>query len=101
MGFGGVPQNSKTLEVVPCSTPLWGVELTAVRPAWAQPWRWKSSRNLVIKIEANRNCGRVTDRGKEAGSETVGRRTGIGYEAESGERAGRILRSSDDQDPAT
>ena len=31
----------------------------------------KSRRKEVIPIEANRNCVRLTERGKEAGSETV------------------------------
>jgi hypothetical protein len=43
-----------------------------VRPAWALSCGCKSRRKEVILIEANRNCERVTDRGKEAGSETVG-----------------------------
>ena len=34
-----------------------------------------------MPIEAERNCGRATDRGKEAPSEIAGRRTEIGYEA--------------------
>jgi len=40
-------------------------------------------------IEANRNCGRATDRGEEAGSETAGRRTGSGYEAPTSGTSGR------------
>jgi hypothetical protein len=34
-----------------------------------------------MAIETKRNCGRVTDRGKEAWSETAGRRTETGYKA--------------------
>ncbi len=41
------------------------------------------TRNQVIEIEANRNCRRATDCGKEAGSETAGRCTRTGYEAPS------------------
>ena len=43
-----------------------------VRPAWARPWRWKSSFSQIIEIEAKRNCVRVTERGKEAWSELAG-----------------------------
>ena len=43
-----------------------------VRPAWALSCGCKSRREEVIVIEADRNCGRVTDRGKEAASETAG-----------------------------
>jgi hypothetical protein len=43
-----------------------------VRPAWALSCGCKSRREEVILIEANRNCRRVTDCGKEAGSETAG-----------------------------
>ncbi len=39
-----------------------------VRPAWAHSWRCKSSRELTTVSEVKRNCGRVTDRGKEARS---------------------------------
>ena len=39
-----------------------------VRPAWAQSWRWKSSRKLTTANEVKRNCGRATDRRKEAWS---------------------------------
>ena len=52
-----------------------------VRPAWALSCGCKSRRKEVILIEANRSCVRATDRGKEAGSETVGRCTRTGYEA--------------------
>ncbi len=58
--------------------------LLFVRPAWALSCRWKSGREAVIPIEANRNCGRATDRGKEAGSETAGRYTRTGSEAAAG-----------------
>jgi hypothetical protein len=37
-----------------------------VRPARAYSWRCKSSRKLATVNEVTRNCGRVTDRGKEA-----------------------------------
>ena len=39
-----------------------------VRPARAHSWRCKSSRKLATANEAKRNCGRVTNRGKEAWS---------------------------------
>jgi len=52
-----------------------------VRPAWARPCRCKSGREETILIEANCNCGRATDRGEEAGSETAGRWTRTRYEA--------------------
>jgi len=60
-----------------------------VRPAWALSCGCKSRRKEVILIEANRNCVRATERGKEAGSETVGRCTitGIRGGVERGERA--------------
>jgi len=60
-----------------------------VRPAWALSCWWKSSREEVIPTEANRNRVRVTERGKEAGSETAGRRTETGYEAESSGASGQ------------
>ena len=44
-----------------------------VRPARTSSWGCKSPRKETIPIEANRNCERVTNRGEEAGSETVGR----------------------------
>ena len=47
--------------------------LFVVRPAWARPCGCKSRRKETILIEANRNCGRATNRGKEARSETAGR----------------------------
>ena len=40
-----------------------------------------SFRELTTASEVNRNCVRVTERGKEARSETVSRWTRIGYEA--------------------
>jgi hypothetical protein len=43
-----------------------------VRPAWALSWGCKSPREEVISNEVNRNCGRATDRGKEAGNEAAG-----------------------------
>jgi hypothetical protein len=46
--------------------------LFIVRPAWALSWRWKSSRNQAIESEANGNCVRATERGKEAGSVSRG-----------------------------
>jgi hypothetical protein len=61
-----------------------------VRPAWALS-RWcKSNRKEVIPIEANRNCGRATDRGKEAGSETAGRCTRTGSEAAPSGASGHV-----------
>jgi hypothetical protein len=39
-----------------------------VRPAWAHSCGCKSRRKLTTVSEAKRNCGRVTDRGKEAWS---------------------------------
>ena len=39
-----------------------------MRPAWAHPWRCKSSRKLVTVSEVKRNCTRVTECGKEAWS---------------------------------
>jgi hypothetical protein len=59
-----------------------------VRPAWALSYGCKSRREEVILIEANRNCARATERGKEAGSEAAGRRTETGYEAESSGASG-------------
>ena len=52
-----------------------------VRPAWAPSCGCKSRRKETIPIEANRNCGRATDCGEEAGSETAGRCTRTGSEA--------------------
>jgi hypothetical protein len=43
-----------------------------VRPAWALSCGCKSRRKETILIEVNRNCGRVTDRREEAGSEAAG-----------------------------
>ena len=63
--------------------------LSFVRPARAHSWRCKSSRKLATANEAKRNCGRVTNRGKEAWS--VNRepmnKNRIGGAAEQGERA--------------
>ena len=60
-----------------------------VRPARAHSWRCKSSRKLATANEAKRNCGRVTNRGKEAWS--VNRepmnKNRIGGAAKQGERA--------------
>ncbi|NHZ63723.1 hypothetical protein F1735_15670, partial [Massilia sp. CCM 8694] len=42
-----------------------------VRPAWAHSWRCKSSRKLTTVSEVKRNCGRATDCGEEAWSETA------------------------------
>ena len=39
-----------------------------VRPAWAQSWRCKSSRELTTASEVKRNGVRETERGKEAWS---------------------------------
>src|SRR5690606_26884855 len=55
-----------------------------VRPAWALSCGCKSRRKETIPIEANRSCGRATNRGKEAGSETAGRCTRTGSEATPG-----------------
>ena len=44
-----------------------------VRPAWARSWRCKSSCKLATVSKAKRNCVRVTERGKEAWSETASR----------------------------
>ena len=63
--------------------------LCVVRPAWALSCRCKSGRKEVILNEANRNCERATDRGKEAGSETAGRRTETGYEASASGASGQ------------
>jgi hypothetical protein len=54
-----------------------------VRPAQTSRRRCKSSRKQAIANEAKRNCGRATDRGKEAWSEAAGRPTGTGSEAAS------------------
>src|SRR6185369_10233435 len=59
------------------------------RPAWALSCGCKSRRKEVILIEANRNCVRATERGKEAGSETAGRCTRIGSEAASSGTSGQ------------
>ena len=60
-----------------------------VRPAWARSWRWKFSRELATANEVKRNCVRVTERGKEAWSETasLGHKNWIRGGAEQGERA--------------
>jgi hypothetical protein len=49
----------------------------------------QSSRKQAVATETYHNCGRVTDRGKEAGSESAGQRPGTGCEAlpSRGERA--------------
>lgn len=52
-----------------------------VRPAWALSCGCNSRREEVILIEANRNWGRATDRGKEAGSEAAVRCKRTGSEA--------------------
>ena len=52
-----------------------------VRPSWARSSRCKSGRKEIIPIEAKRNCGRATDRGEEARSESAGRWTRTRYEA--------------------
>jgi hypothetical protein len=44
-----------------------------VRPAWAHSCGCKSHRELTTVSEVKRNCGRVTDRGEEAWSETASR----------------------------
>jgi hypothetical protein len=60
-----------------------------VRPAWALSWGCKSPRNQAIESEANGNCVRVTERGKEAGSVNRGLmdKNRIRGDAERSERA--------------
>jgi hypothetical protein len=60
-----------------------------VRPAWAPSWRCKSSREQTIVNEVKRNCGRATDRGKDAWSVNRGwmNKNRIGGDAGQGERA--------------
>ena len=60
-----------------------------VRPAWALSSGCKSRREEVILIEANRNCARATECGKEAGSENCGsmNKNRVRGGAERGERA--------------
>jgi len=66
-----------------------------VRPAWAHSCGCKSRRKLTTASEVKRNCGRVTDRGKEAWSETASRWTRTGYEAvpirASGQQTAKLL----------
>jgi hypothetical protein len=52
-------------------------------------WRCKSSRNQAIESEANGNCARATERGKEAGSVNRGPmdKNRIRGDAERGEQA--------------
>ena len=73
-----------------CSDP----GLHFVRPAWALSCGCKSRRKETILIEASRNCGRATDRGEEAGSETAGRCTRTAFEATpsgtSGQRTAKL-----------
>jgi len=64
-----------------CTPRPLGRSVLLVRPAWALSSWCKSDREEVIPIEVNRNCGRATDRAKEAGSETAGRCTRTGSEA--------------------
>ena len=52
-----------------------------VRPAWARPWRCKSSRKLATATEVKRKGGTVRRRSEEAWSATAGRRTETGSEA--------------------
>ncbi len=52
-----------------------------VRPAWARSSGCKSPAELATARQVKRNCVRVTERGKEAWSETVSRWTRTGYEA--------------------
>ena len=78
-----------------------GSFLRLVRPAWALSCGCKSRREEVIPTEANRNCERATDRGKEAGSEAAGRWTRSRYEASANGASGpQRPRSLDDQGPA-
>lgn len=60
-----------------------------MRPAWALSWGCKSPRNQAIESEANGNCARATERGKEAGSVSRGPmdKSRIGGDAGRGERA--------------
>ena len=53
-----------------------------VRPAWALSWRCKSSRELVTATEANRKASAREGALEEVGSESVSRRTEIGWEAQ-------------------
>jgi len=64
--------------------------LWTVRPAWAQSWRCKSSRELATASEVNPNCGEVTNRGEEGMIETASRCTRTGYEAMSTKASGRF-----------
>ncbi len=66
-----------------------GCGVFTVRPAWALSWGCKSPRNQAIESEANGNCARVTERGKEAGSVNRGPmdKNRIGGDAGWGERA--------------
>jgi hypothetical protein len=66
-----------------------GRRLCLVRPAWALSCGCKSRAKGDIPIEANRNCVKVTERGKGSGSEAAGRCTKTGFEGdvERGERA--------------
>jgi hypothetical protein len=52
-----------------------------VRPAWAHSCGCKSRRELTTANEVKRNCGRATDCGEEARSETASRWTRTGYKA--------------------
>ncbi len=52
-----------------------------MRPAWAQSWRCKSSRELTTANEVKHNCARATERGKEVRSKSVSRWTRTRYEA--------------------
>src|SRR6476660_9473850 len=66
-----------------------------VRPAWAHSCGCKSRRELTTANEAKCNCGRVTDRGEEAWSESASRCTRIGYKAlpsrASGQETAKLL----------
>jgi hypothetical protein len=49
-----------------------------VCPAWLVTWGCESPGELVVAIQANRKAATVREPLKEAGSESVGRRTGTG-----------------------
>ncbi len=57
----------------------------------------QSSLSQIIESEAKRNCVRATERGEEAWSEAMGRRTGTGCEAQSSGASVQESASLDDQ----
>ena len=62
-----------------------------MRPAWAQSWRWKSSRELTTASEGKYNCVRATERGEEVWNESASRWTKTKYEALSAKASGHII----------